>query len=82
MHVKKRLRDAALDRMKLEREQVRFDGLLSSICLSINQGNAATIEDNCSICLEPHAEEAVITAPCAHMFCKGEPQHWKYTPAY
>lgn len=54
VHVKKQLREAALDRMELEKEK----------------GNAAVVEDNCSICLEPYGDSAVITAPCAHMFCK------------
>ncbi|PVG00777.1 hypothetical protein CPB86DRAFT_171952 [Serendipita vermifera] len=52
--VKQKLRENALERMKTEKLK----------------GGDATVEDNCTICLEPFGEDAVIT-PCIHTFCRG-----------
>ncbi|KAG8848478.1 hypothetical protein FRB91_010772 [Serendipita sp. 411] len=52
--VKKNLREIALERIQNEKLK----------------GDNATVEDNCSICFEPFNGDTVVTAPCAHSFCR------------
>lgn len=40
------------------------------------EGEDATIEEEeCPICTEPLGDDAVVTAPCAHFFCRGVSLH-------
>jgi hypothetical protein len=44
------------------------------------EGEDATIEEEeCPICTEPLGDDAVVTAPCAHYFCKGASLHLALT---